>query len=99
MENGRNRQKRDTKGKMERNTTYFGARSRKGGVGFGRGRGEQCVPVVRRTHLLSLPGWSDGMKRESRNREKKVNEVCSSRDDMTEGAEEWRRRWWRYLER
>lgn len=54
--------------------TYFGTLSRKGGVGFGRGRGKQCVPVVRRTHLLSLPGWSDGsdeMRKERETRRKK----------------------------
>lgn len=71
---------------MERKRTYFGALRRKGGVGFGRGRGEQCVPVVRRTHLLSLPGWSDGMKREE-TRRKKVNAMRrnpSSSDEMME---------------
>lgn len=66
----------NTTGEMEKKRsarrTYFGALSRKGGVGFGRGRGEQCVPVVRRTHLLSLTGWSDGMKgKEEKQGEKK----------------------------
>lgn len=83
------------KEEMERKTcwrTYFGALSKKGGVGFGRGRGEQCVPVVRRTHLLSLPGWSDGVMKWEKKHEEKVNEVCnmwrrlSSRGDMMMGT-------------
>lgn len=35
--------------------TYSEALSRKGGGGFGRGRGEECVSIVGQTHLLSLP--------------------------------------------
>lgn len=36
--------------------TYFGALRRERNVGFRRGRGEECVPVVWRTHVHSLPG-------------------------------------------
>lgn len=64
----RNRQKQ--KDRKPRWRTYFGALSRKGGVGFGRGRGEECVPVVRRTHLLSLPGWNEKKRNGRRNEEK-----------------------------
>lgn len=43
--------------------TYFGALRREGNVGFRRRRGEECVPVVRRTHFLSLQsGWGDEEK-------------------------------------
>ena len=77
MENEwRERNKKKTKVEMEEKTcwrTYFGVLSRKGGVGFGRGRGEQCVPIVRRTHLLSLPVWSDEVMKWKR-KEKKQGE-------------------------
>lgn len=66
--------RRTMTGKKEEKRTYFGAPSRKGGVGFGRGRSKQCVPVVRQTHLLSLSGRSDGTKGDKKQGEE-VNEV------------------------
>lgn len=73
------RQKQNnTKAETDRKTcrrTYSEALRRKGGVGFGRGRGEECVPVVWQTHLLSLPGW-DEKKGEKTRRE--VNEVYNT---------------------
>lgn len=49
--------------------TYSEALRRKRGVGFGRGRGEECVPVVGQTHLLSLPRWEDETGGEKTRRE------------------------------
>lgn len=74
----RDRSRNNTKAEMDRETcrrTYSEALRRKGGVGFGRGRGEECVSVVRQTHLLSLPGW-DEKKGEKTRRE--VNEVYNT---------------------
>lgn len=70
MGNGGTDKRRTTTTGQTKRKTYFGALSRKGGVGFGRGRGEQCVPVVRQTHL-SLQGGSDEMKRKGKETRRK----------------------------
>lgn len=54
--------------------TYFGALRRERNVGFRRGRGEECVPVVWRTHVHSLPGGAV-MKRWNEKREEKKEKV------------------------
>lgn len=58
--------------------TYFGALRRWGGVGFRGGRSEECVPVIRQTHFLFLPGWNG-----KKNRREKVYE--SQQGDWMEG--------------